>query len=29
LGASHFMSKPTTPEEVYYMVSVVLSEKWN
>jgi CheY-like chemotaxis protein len=29
LGASHFMSKPTSPEEVYYMVSVVLSEKWN
>ena len=28
LGASHFMSKPTSPEEVYYMVSVVLSEKW-
>ena len=29
LGASHFMSKPTSPEEVYYMVSVVLGEKWN
>ena|ERR1700676_2630803 len=28
MGASHFMSKPTSPEEVYYMVSLVLSEKW-
>jgi FixJ family two-component response regulator len=29
LGAAHFMSKPTSPEEVYYMVSSVLNEKWN
>ena len=29
LGAAHFMSKPTSPEEVYYMVSFVLGEKWN
>jgi CheY-like chemotaxis protein len=28
MGASHFMSKPTSPEEVYYMVSLVLGEKW-
>ena len=28
LGAAHFMSKPTSPEEVYYMVSFVLGEKW-
>jgi CheY-like chemotaxis protein len=28
LGAVHFMSKPTSPEEVYYMVSFVLGEKW-
>ncbi len=29
LGAVHFMSKPTSPDEIYYMVSFVLSEKWN
>ena len=29
LGAAHFMSKPTSPGEVYYMVSFVLNEKWN
>lgn len=28
MGASHFMSKPTSPGEVYYMISLVLSEKW-
>jgi DNA-binding response OmpR family regulator len=28
LGAAHFMSKPVSPEEVYYMVSFVLGEKW-
>jgi DNA-binding NtrC family response regulator len=28
-GAAHFMSKPTAPEEVYYMVSFVLNEKWD
>ena len=28
LGAAHFMSKPVSPEEVYYMVSMVLGEKW-
>jgi DNA-binding NtrC family response regulator len=28
LGAAHFMSKPTSPDEVYYMVSFVLGEKW-
>jgi CheY-like chemotaxis protein len=28
LGAAHFMSKPTSPDEVYYMVSYVLGEKW-
>ena len=28
LGASHFMSKPVLPDEVYYMVSFVLGEKW-
>jgi CheY-like chemotaxis protein len=29
LGAAHFMSKPVSPEDVYYMVSVVLGEKWD
>lgn len=28
LGAAHFMSKPVSPEDVYYMVSFVLGEKW-
>jgi hypothetical protein len=28
MGAAHFMSKPVSPEEVYYMVSMVLGEKW-
>jgi CheY-like chemotaxis protein len=29
LGASHFMSKPVLPADVYYMVSFALSEKWD
>ena len=29
LGATHFMSKPVLPDDVYYMVSFVLGEKWN
>jgi DNA-binding NtrC family response regulator len=28
MGAVHFMSKPTSPDDVYYMVSFVLGEKW-
>jgi CheY-like chemotaxis protein len=28
LGASHFASKPVSEEEVYYMVSFVLGERW-
>jgi DNA-binding response OmpR family regulator len=28
MGAAHFMSKPTSPDEVYYMLSVVLVEDW-
>jgi CheY-like chemotaxis protein len=28
LGAVHFMSKPVSPDDVYYMVSHVLSEQW-
>jgi CheY-like chemotaxis protein len=29
LGAAHFMSKPISPDDVYYMVSFVLGEKWD
>lgn len=29
LGAAHFMSKPVMPDDVYYMVSFVLGEKWS
>lgn len=29
LGAAHFMSKPVSPDDVYYLVSFVLGEKWN
>jgi len=29
LGAAHFMTKPVFPDEVYYMVSFVLGEKWD
>jgi CheY-like chemotaxis protein len=28
LGAAHFASKPVSQEEVYYMVSFVLGERW-
>lgn len=28
LGAAHFMSKPVMPDDVFYMVSFVLGEKW-
>jgi len=28
LGATHFMSKPVSPEEVFYMVSFALGERW-
>ena len=29
LGAAHFMSKPVLPDDVYYMISFVLGEKWS
>jgi len=29
LGAAHFMSKPVSPDEVYYLISFVLSENWS
>ncbi|HTR31478.1 MAG TPA: response regulator [Puia sp.] len=28
LGATHFASKPVSPEEVYYMVSFIIGERW-
>ena len=28
LGASHFVSKPTNPGEIYYMISQIINEKW-
>lgn len=28
MGAVHFMSKPNSPDDIYYMMSVVLSEDW-
>ncbi|MFT3910858.1 MAG: response regulator [Ferruginibacter sp.] len=27
-GATHFVTKPTNPEEIYYLISMVLNEKW-
>ena len=29
LGAAHFMSKPGSPDEVFYLLSFVLGEVWN
>jgi CheY-like chemotaxis protein len=29
LGAAHFMSKPASPDEAFYLVSFVLGEQWN
>jgi len=29
LGAAHFMSKPVAPDDVYYLLSVVLRQKWD
>ena len=28
-GAVHFISKPANPEDIYYILSVVLEEKWD
>lgn len=28
LGAAHFVSKPVSPEDVYFVVSFVLGERW-
>jgi CheY-like chemotaxis protein len=29
MGAVHFVSKPTDPTEIYYMISQVINEDWN
>ena len=28
MGATHFVTKPANPEEIYYLISMVLTEKW-
>jgi len=28
MGAVHFISKPTNPSEIYYLVSTVINENW-
>ncbi len=29
MGAVHFITKPVDPGEIYYILSVVLDEKWD
>jgi len=29
MGAAHFISKPVNPEEIYYLISAIIEEKWN
>lgn len=29
MGAAHFVSKPVNPEEIFYLISAVIQEKWN
>ena len=29
MGAVHFISKPANPGEIYYILSMVLGEKWD
>jgi DNA-binding NtrC family response regulator len=29
MGALYFVSKPSNPEEIYYLVAFVLEEQWN
>lgn len=29
MGAVHFISKPADPEEIFYILSVILEEQWN
>lgn len=28
VGATHFITKPDNPEEIYYILSMILNEKW-
>ncbi len=28
VGATHFVTKPDNPEEIYYILSIILNEKW-
>ena len=28
MGATHFLSKPVNPNEIYYLISAVIGEKW-
>ena len=28
MGAAHFVSKPTNPNEIYYMISQIINEQW-
>ncbi len=29
MGAAHFISKPVNPDEIYYLISAVIEEKWD
>jgi CheY-like chemotaxis protein len=29
LGAVHFISKPSNPDEIYYVLSLALEEQWD
>jgi CheY-like chemotaxis protein len=29
VGATHFITKPANPEEIYYILSMFLNEKWS
>lgn len=29
LGATHFISKPADPDEIYYVLTLVLEERWD
>lgn len=28
VGATHFITKPDNPEEIYYIISMILNERW-
>jgi DNA-binding NarL/FixJ family response regulator len=29
IGASHFISKPVNPDEIYYLIAAVIEGKWD